>query len=213
MYWRIEECRGCHISMQSGLPGIGALFTVSIVLRALPLLPQCIIWNWNALLDCNAISSSGISANHGVWHRIMLTDICRPPGINAISTLWSTQPLAFFNIVNRWSGIIALQCTELSYIPSKHLLCACAANMPLTALKTFHQKNSHLISPQTSQHLLCWHVMSFGTFQKSLPMLTALQQNLLNCVETALPDLLKNSSEAHPPWPWLSLLVAQKVLN
>ena len=65
-------------------------------------------------------------------HRI--TDIWRPPYINAFSgiasccvALWNTQPVAFFNIVNRSSGIM-LHCidVELSYpttTTTQHLLC------------------------------------------------------------------------------------------
>ena len=69
--WRIEECRAPRISMQPGLLEFEHLFSVCMVLQALSSL-QWILQNWNALLDWNAISSSGISANRCVapyyWH-------------------------------------------------------------------------------------------------------------------------------------------------
>ena len=93
-------------------------------------------------------------------HRI--TDICRPPCINAFSriasccvALWNTRPVAFFNIVNRSSGIM-LHCidVELSYpttTTTQHLLCCQHA---VDCSENLSEANHQSIA--LNRHLLSW---------------------------------------------------------
>ena len=162
IYWRIEECRAPCNSMQSGLLEFEHFLVFAWYSKHCHHCNEFSRIEMHCWIEMQSVLPEFLKLT--ALHRI--TDICRPPS-NAFSgiasccvALWNTRPLTFFNIVNRSSGIM-LHCinVELSYLPTSGgpppppLNTCCAANMPLTALKTFQKPPPKHCIEQTSAEL------------------------------------------------------------